>query len=402
MDMKDLFSDSARQLKSSKIRELMKMANTPGIISMAGGMPDSESFPFEEIKAIINSWPYARAKTALQYGTTKGYIPLLQKIAQWMERKKNISMKNQEVIITTGSQQALSLISKIFLDPDDVVLVEIPSFIGAIASFYSFMGAVVGVSMDEEGIVPDDLVKKIEASRKSGKAVKLIYTIPNFNNPSGITLSPSRRKKLLEISYHYEIPLVEDDPYGELFYEGTAEDYAPIKSQDKRGTVFYLGTFSKVLSPGIRVGWIVGDREIVAKLELQKQSFDACTSTLSQLIAHDYLKNGYITQYTEKMKSVYRNRRDATLNALKAHMPEGVHWTRPNGGLFVWVTIPEHLDAEYVFKEAVKEKVAFVTGDAFLPEGYKNNYIRLAFSDLSLERIEEGIAVLAGVLRRMI
>ncbi len=402
MDMKDLFSDSARQLKSSKIRELMKMANTPGIISMAGGMPDSESFPFEEIKAIINSWPYARAKTALQYGTTRGYTPLLKKIAQWMERGKNIGMKNQEIIITTGSQQALSLISKIFLDPEDVVLVEIPSFIGAIASFYSFMGTVVGISMDEEGIVPDDLVKKIEASRKSGKAVKLIYTIPNFNNPSGITLSPSRRKKLLEISYHYEIPLVEDDPYGELFYEGTAEDYAPIKSQDERGTVFYLGTFSKVLSPGIRVGWIVGDREVVAKLELQKQSFDACTSTLSQLIAHDYLKNGYITQYTEKMKSVYRNRRDATLSALKAHMPEGVHWTRPNGGLFVWVTIPGHLDAEEVFKEAIKEKVAFVTGDAFLPEGYKNNYIRLAFSDLSTERIEEGIAVLADVLQRMI
>jgi len=401
VEMKDLFSVSARQLKSSKIRELMKMANTPGIISMAGGMPDSESFPFDEIKGIINSWPYTRAKVALQYGTTRGYIPLLQKIAQWMEQVKNIGMENQEVIITTGSQQALSLISKIFLDPNDVVLVEIPSFIGAIASFYSFMGTVVGISMDEEGIIMDDLVKKIEDSRKSGKAVKLIYTIPNFNNPSGITLSPSRRKKLLEISYNYEIPLVEDDPYGELFYEGIAEDYAPIKSLDERGTVFYLGTFSKVLSPGIRVGWIVGDREVVAKLELQKQSFDACTSTLSQLIAHDYLKNGYITQYTEKMKSVYRNRRDATLNALKAHMPEGVHWTRPNGGLFVWVTIPVHLDAEDVFKEAVKEKVAFVTGDAFLPEGYKNNYIRLAFSDLSPERIEEGIAVLADVLQRM-
>jgi len=400
--MKDLFSDSARQLKSSKIRELMKMANMPGIISMAGGMPDSASFPFDEIKEIINRWPYSRAKVALQYGTTRGYTPLLDRIAKWMEREKNIGMKNQEVIITTGSQQALSLISKIFLDPDDVVLVEIPSFIGAIASFYSFMGTVVGVTMDEEGVIPDDLVKKIEEARKSGRAVKLIYTIPNFNNPSGITLSIDRRKKLLDISYEYGVPLVEDDPYGELFYEGSAEDYAPIKSQDEQGTVFYLGTFSKVLSPGIRVGWIVGDRDVVAKLELQKQSFDACTSTLSQLIAHDYLKNGYITQYTQKMKSVYKKRRDAALNALKTHMPEGVYWTRPNGGLFIWVTIPEHLDAEDVFKEAVKKKVAFVTGNAFLPEGYKNNYIRLAFSDLSPDRIEEGIALLAGVLQRMI
>ncbi len=379
----------------------MKMANMPGIISMAGGMPDSESFPFDEIKGIINSWHYTRAKVALQYGTTRGYTPLLQKIARRMEQVKKIGMKNQEVIITTGSQQALSLISKIFINPDDVVLVEIPSFIGAIASFYSFMGTIIGIVMDEEGIIPDDLVKKIEHCRKSGKVVKLIYTIPNFNNPSGITLSPERRKKLLEISYSYGIPLVEDDPYGELFYEGSAGDYAPIKSLDERGMVFYLGTFSKVLSPGMRVGWIVAPTDVVAKLELQKQSFDACTSTLSQLIAYDYLVNGYITRYTQKMKAVYKKRRDTALNALETHMPEGVAWTKPNGGLFVWVTIPKHLDAEDVFKEAVKEKVAFVTGDAFLPEGYPNNYIRLAFSDLSPERIEEGIAVLAGVLRRM-
>lgn len=282
------------------------------------------------------------------------------------------------------------------------MLVEIPSFIGAIASFYSFMGTVLGVPMDEAGMLPDELENKIVEATEAGRRVKLIYTIPNFNNPSGITLSMERRKKILDISYKYRIPLVEDDPYGELFYEGTSRDYAPIKSIDERGTVFYLGTFSKVLSPGIRVGWIVADKKIVAKLELQKQSFDACTSTLSQLIAHDYLKNGYITQYTEKMKSVYRKRRDAALEALEKHMPDGVHWTRPNGGLFVWLTIPQNLDAEDVFKEAVKKKVAFVTGDAFLPAGHLNNYIRLAFSDLTPERIEEGIRLLAGVLRRMI
>jgi 2-aminoadipate transaminase len=302
VDIKNLFSDSARQLKSSKIRELMKMANTPGIISMAGGMPDSESFPFDEIKNIINSWPYSRAKIALQYGTTRGYTPLIDGVAQWMKEEKKIGMENQEIIITTGSQQALALVSKIFLDPNDVVLVEIPSFIGAIASFYSFMGTIIGVGMDEAGILPDELEKKIKEVKQTGRPVKLIYTIPNFNNPSGITLSSDRRKQILDISYTYGIPLVEDDPYGELYYEGTAREYTPIKSIDERGTVCYLGTFSKVLSPGIRVGWIVANREIVAKLELQKQSFDACTSTLSQLIAHDYLKNGYIAHYTEKMK----------------------------------------------------------------------------------------------------
>jgi len=402
MDIMPLLSTSTQKLKSSKIRELLKMANVPGIISMAGGMPDSENFPFEEIKHIINAWPYERAKIALQYGTTKGFEPLLEKIKEWMETKKGISMKEQDIIITTGSQQALSLISKLFLNPDDTVLVEIPSFIGAIASFYSFMGNVEGVKMDAQGIVIEDLIKRIDARERTGKKVKFMYTIPNFNNPSGITLSQSRRKKLLEVSYEYNILIIEDDPYGELFYYGAADDYKPIKSFDHRGNVLYLGTFSKVLSPGIRVGWVVAGKEIIEKLELQKQSFDACTPTLSQLIALDCMKRGYINKYTEKMKLLYKEKRNTALHTLEQRMPDGVSWTKPNGGLFIWLTLPSGMNAEDVFSEAVKQKVAFVTGDAFLPAGYPNNYIRLSYSDLPSSRIEEGIAILAGVIRKMI
>jgi len=368
---------------------------------MAGGNPDSAGFPFEEIKKIIEGWSYDTAKKALQYGTTKGYIPLLEKIADWMETRKRVSMRRQEVLITTGSQQALALISKLFLNEDDVVLVELPSFIGAIAAFYSFMGKIEGVRIDDEGIVIGDLERTIEKCKRMGRVVKFIYTIPNFNNPSGITLSRERREKLLDVARRYEIPIVEDDPYGDLFLEGNEEDYLPVKSLDTDYRVIYLGTFSKILSPGLRVGWIVANDELIAKLELQKQSFDACTPTFSQYIAHDYMSKGYINTYIDSMRKVYREKRDAMLAALERYMPEGITWTSPKGGFFVWLTLPKGIDAEDVFRKAVGRKVAFVTGDAFLPEDYAKNHIRLAYSDLDPERIETGIMILADVLGEM-
>lgn len=397
-----LFSESCLKLKSSKIRELFKMANVPGIISMAGGMPDSENLPFNEVKAIINEWQYEKAKNALQYGTTKGYTPLIDSIKEWMEKKKKILMTDQDIIVTTGSQQALSLLSKIFIDKDDTVIVEIPSFIGAIASFYSFMGKPVGVKMDDKGLIIDELVKKIEEINSENKKVKFIYTIPNFNNPSGITLTQARRRELIEVSSKYNIPIIEDDPYGDLYFYGEEEDYKPIKCLDTGGSVIYLGTFSKILSPGIRVGWIVGQKELVEKLELQKQSFDACTPTFSQMIAYDYMRMGYIDSFTEKMRSIYRKKRDALLSALEKYMPGQVSWTKPKGGLFVWLTLPESFDSEEVFKEAVKQNVAFVTGDAFLPSNYSNNYIRLTYGDLPVSKITLGVEILAGVIADMI
>lgn len=402
MDFSKLYSGSAKGLKSSKIRELFKMANQPGLISMAGGMPDSKHLPFELIKGIIGKWNHNCARIALQYGTTKGYPPLLQKIAKWMEMQKNISMKGQDIIVTTGSQQALSLVSKIFLDEGDVVLVEIPSFIGAIASFYSYMGIVEGVPMDDNGIKIEKLDYKIESLLGEGRKIKFIYTIPNFNNPSGITLSINRRRELLQVSRRYSIPIIEDDPYGSLYFDGEESDYLPIKSFDEDGSVVYLGSFSKVLSPGIRLGWIVANEELVAKLELQKQSFDACTPTLSQLIAHDYLEGGYITDFVKKMREVYRQKRNVMLEVLEKNMPQEVKWTKPKGGLFVWLTLPEYINAEELFQEAIKHRVAFVTGDAFLPENYPNHYIRLTYGDLPVEKIVEGVERLANVIKGMI
>ena len=318
-----------------------------------------------------------------------------------MEKRKRVSMRRQEVIVTTGSQQALALISKLFLNRNDVVIVELPSFIGAIAAFYSYMGRIEGVRLDEEGMVIEDLEKTIKNCTESGRVVKFIYTIPNFNNPSGVSLSGERRKKLLDVAYRYGIPIVEDDPYGELYCEGKEEDYLPVKSLDTDRMVIYLGTFSKVLSPGLRVGWIVADDELIAKLELQKQSFDACTPTFSQFIAHDYMSSGYIDTYINSMRKVYRKKRDAMLSALERHMPESVTWTYPKGGFFVWLTLPKNVDAEDVFRKAVGRNVAFVTGDAFLPENSAKNHIRLAYSDLDPEKIETGVMILGDVLREM-
>jgi 2-aminoadipate transaminase len=401
MQYSSRFSESSLRLKSSKIRELFKMADVPGIISMGGGMPDSASFPFDRIKEIIGSWRDETVVQALQYGMTKGYEPLLSEIAGWMEKRKAVSMKGQDIIVTTGSQQALSLVSKLFLDKDDVVLVELPSFIGAIASFYSCMGRVEGVRLDGNGIDMEDLERMIERCNSEGWRVKFLYTIPNFNNPSGITLSRERRKALLETAEKYDILVVEDDPYGDLFYEGEEEEYLPVKSYDTEGRVLYLGTFSKVLSPGLRVGWIVATDELVAKLELLKQSFDACTPTFSQVIATDYMRLGHIDEYIANMRKTYRTKRDRMLLSLERYMPRGVSWTTPRGGFFVWLTLPERFDAEEVFRNAVQHKVAFVTGDAFLPENSAKNHIRLAFSDLDPERIEQGVMILAAVLKEM-
>jgi len=401
MEIKGLYADSIKGLKSSKIRELMKMASKPGIISLGGGMPDSVNLPFDSVKEIINQWSDKRAIDALQYGATKGFTSLLEKIKERIVEKKGISMEGQDIIITTGSQQALALVSKLFLNPGDTVIVEIPSFIGAIAAFYSFMGGLEGVEVDEKGIIIEDLEKKLEHLKKLGKEVKFIYTIPNFNNPSGITLSIDRRKRLLEVANRYEIPIVEDDPYGDFYFTGDENDYRPIKSLDDSGTVLYLGTFSKVLSPGIRLGWIIAREDIIAKLELQKQSFDACTPLLSQVIAEDYMKRGYIESYIVKMRKIYKTKRDAALKALERYMPPEVKWTKPEGGFFVWVTLPEGMDPEELFKRTVEKNVAFVTGDAFLPENYKNRYIRLSYSNISVEDIDKGIRIIAETIREM-
>ena len=401
MEIENLYSDSIKGLKSSKIRELMKMASKPGIISLGGGMPDSSNLPFDSVKEIINNWNSKRAIDALQYGATKGFTSLLERIRKRMEEKKGISMDGQDIIVTTGSQQALALVSKLFLNPGDVIIVEIPSFIGAIAAFYSFMGVLDGIEVDENGIIIDDLERKLEKLRANGKKVKFIYTIPNFNNPSGITLSVERRKKLLGIANKNEIPIVEDDPYGDFYFKGDEYDYRPIKSLDNSDLVIYLGTFSKVLSPGIRLGWIIAREDIIAKLELQKQSFDACTPLLSQVIAEDYMSRGYIDSYILKMREIYKEKRDAALFALEKYMPEKVKWTKPEGGFFVWVTLPEEIDPEALFRRAVEKNVAFVTGDAFLPEDYKNRYIRLSYSNITVEEIDNGIRIIANTIKQM-
>lgn len=396
----DIFriSDGAKAFKASEIRELMKLANKPGIISFAGGMPDAEHFPVEEVTGIINSWTPEKKKAAFQYGATNGYPPLLD-ILQKRMGPKNILMQGQRIIITTGAQQAIYLLSKVLLNPGDKIIVESPTFIGAIASFKSFQADMEWITLEDDGMSVIEAEKKIVELLRTGKPPKFIYTIPNFQNPAGISMSQEKRKRLLDIAVKYRVPILEDDPYGDLYFEGKEKDFAPIKSlTGAREIVVYLNTFSKILSPGMRLGWVTGSEEIIAKMEVAKQSVDACSSSYTQVIAADYLEKGYVENYIAAMRPIYGEKCAAMLMALENRMPPDIKWSRPKGGFFVWLTLPENIRATEVFKRVVVQGVAFVTGAAFCKEGRGESHIRLAFSNSSLEEIEKGVEIIGKTL----
>ena len=401
MEFDKFFSKSGSRLKSSKIRELMKLAGVPGIISMAGGMPDPEHFPFKEIKKIIEAWDAAKQAAALQYGSTSGYPPLLKEIQNYVAAG-GVNFDGQAVLPTTGAQQAIQLVTRVLCDPGDIVLVEVPTFIGAVAVFIGYGAKPEGVPMDSQGLIPQALEKKLEELKSAGLKPKFLYTIPNFQNPSGLTMSQQRRDKIYSICRRFDLPVVEDDPYYELYFEGSAADYRNIKSRDTDNRVILLNTFSKILSPGLRLGWMVGPEKVVAACELAKQSEDACSSSFSQVVASDYLALGCVAEYTAKMRVIYSEKCRLMLERLAAEMPEGVSWSEPRGGFFVWVSLPGSLDSEKLLIESVKHKVAFVTGAPFHVDGQGADKLRLAFSNPSRQEIEEGIRRLGGVIRSML
>jgi len=400
MDFEKLYSSSGSRLRSSKIRELMKLIGQPGIISMAGGLPDAGHFPFEEIRRIIDAWDQGKRAAAFQYGPTGGYPPLLESVARYVS-VSGVETAGQMILPTTGAQQAIQLLTRVFCDPGDVVLVELPTFIGALAVFLSYGVELVGVSMDDQGMVTRELVEKLEALESEGRQVKFLYTNPTFQNPSGITMTQSRRDELYEICRRFSLAIIEDDPYYELYFEGSPADYRSLKSRDADNRVILVNTFSKILSPGIRLGWMTGPAEVVSRCELAKQSLDACSPSLSQVIAADYLDSGAVNTYCAGMRPIYAEKCKAMLEALSSEMPGGVSWSHPAGGFFIWVVLPEELDSEALLKESIKNKVAFVTGAPFHADGKGANKLRLAFSNSSLEQISEGIARLAKTLRGM-
>ncbi len=385
------FAERTHNMMSSIIREILKLALQPDIISFAGGMPAAELFLIREFEEACQYVLTHDGVRALQYGTTERYPPLRQYLVEKM-KEYDVPAEQENILLVNGSQQALDLIGKIFINPGDVVLTEGPTYLGAIQAFRAYQARFVTVPLDEEGIQTGKLEEALERH-----PVKFIYVLPNFHNPAGVTMTLERRLKLVELAARYGVFIVEDDPYGELRFEG--QDITPLVVLHKEN-VLYLSTFSKTLSPGIRLGWIVAPSKIIAKLVQAKQGSDLHTSTFVQMVTNDICQRGILRSHVKTIREVYRERRDAMLAAMERHFPPGVTWTRPQGGLFLWVQVPEHIDTTEFLNLALQEKVAFVPGRAFYPDDDGQNAMRLTFATADPERIEEGIKRLERALTR--
>lgn len=396
------FAQRTRTIKSSAIRELLKLTQSKEVISFAGGLPASELFPLERFEDACHRVMQTKGAEALQYGPTEGYAPLREMIANNLSRY-GILASPENVLITSGSQQALDLIAKLLINRGERILVEAPTYLGALQAFNVFGAEYVTVPIDQDGLRTDCL----EEALRSGP--KFMYLLPNFQNPGGVTMSLERRKELVYLSNKYGIPIIEDDPYGQLRFEG--EHMPPLVMLDREnhrrddtyqlGNVIYLSTFSKTLAPGLRLGWIVAPPEVILKLVQLKQGADLHTSTFNQIVTYEVARDGFLDEHVKTIRQVYRERRDVMLQSLKEHFPEEVTWTHPQGGLFLWVTLPEGMNCKTLFQAAVKENVAFVPGDCFFPgegEGLRN--FRLNFSNAKPEQIREGIRRLSIAVKK--
>ena len=395
----EFYSFLASQAEASAIREILKLVQKPEVISLAGGLPDPATFPAEEIRGIVNKILSNNSAQVLQYGTTEGLPGLRKSILEFLSTD-GIKGNLENIIITSGSQQGLDLVGKVFLSPEDVAIVELPSYLAALSAFRSYGGELVGIPMEEEGMQMDLLEEKLTQLKEEGKKVKFIYTISNFQNPAGVTMSLSRRKKILKIAQKFNLFIVEDNPYEKLRFEG--ESIPSIYSLDTDGRVISLGTFSKILCPGLRLAWMLGNKEIIGKLALLKQATDLCTNILSQSIAYEYFQLGKFTENIEGNIDIYREKRDAMLDALERYFPPQATWTKPQGGFFIIATLPDYIDTGEMMIEAVKENVAYVPGSPFFANGGGKNTMRLAFCYPSPEEIEEGIKRIGKVIKKNI
>ncbi|NTV91718.1 MAG: PLP-dependent aminotransferase family protein [Chlorobiaceae bacterium] len=390
------FSKAVSLLRSSEIRDLMTLASRPDIISFAGGMPGNDLFPVQEIEELFSNLDQKTKQAAFQYGPTPGLPSLLESLSGFLERK-GLPVKSNRLLITTGSQQALSLLAKAFIDPGDRVLVEQPCFIGALSAFRSSEAALHGIPVDRDGLAIDLLNEEI---RKKEKA-RLLYITPYFHNPAGLLYSKERKAELIRTLQGSNIPLIEDDAYGDLyFHEEDRERLQPIKSIDPEGIdVCYTGSFSKILGPGLRLGWMLVPEAIYEKCELIKQSADACSPSFTQVLADAFIRSGKIDSYIAGVRQEYKKRASAMVAALKEHLPSYVHYNEPRGGFYIWLTLPEGSDATEIMKIAVKGGAVFVAGKTFDPEGKKNNPLRLSYCNNTPEQIVEGIPIIAAAIR---
>ena len=392
------FSDSLRNMKPSEIRELLKYASTKGFISFGGGMPNPASFPMEDLRKIMEDVLSDYGNLALQYGNTVGLNDLRTEIKRLVKETENISSSESEIIVTSGSQQGLYELAKIFVNPGDTVITEEPTYIGAISAFDANLAEMHSIPIDDNGIKTDLVEAEVKKLISQNKKPKFIYIIPTFQNPTGITLSLERRKHLVEISSRYEIPLVEDNPYGELRYSG--KKIASLRSLDPSGQVIYMGTFSKVMCPGLRMGYTIGPEDFIAKANLLKQALDLSSSTFSQYVAWLYLKRDIIKKQIPKTIELYRKKRDTMLTALEQHFPEGSTWSKPDGGMFLWASVDKKINTTDMLKDAVREGVAYVSGNAFSPARVQGNSMRLNFTFSGENEILTGIERLAGLIEK--
>ena len=395
-DVSKFYSKNARNMMRSEIRDLLKLTRQPGVISFGGGLPSPETFPVMELEEITCELLRKKGAVALQYGPTEGEVSLREEIAKLMDREKP-GVTPDNVLVTSGSQQGLDVVAKVFLDPGDIVLMELPSYIGGLQAFSAYRAKMIGVPQDDEGMKTDLLEKALARLAKKGRKPKFIYVVPDFQNPSGVTMTLERRKRVLELARKYEVPIIEDSPYRDLRFTGTS--IPMIFSLDKENYVIALGTFSKLLCPGLRLAWITASFEWMERMVVAKQSMDLSSPIFTQLMVAEYLKRGLLPQQIERIRRLYARKRDVMLNALERFMPEGVEWTKPEGGLFLWVKLPKKMSASDLFPKAVKNKVAYVVGSAFHCNGKGQNTMRLNFSYPTEEQIAEGIGRLAKMIR---
>ncbi len=388
VDFNEFLSSSAKCMKPSAIRALLSVVNQPGVISFAGGFPNPDTFPIEDLKTIMMEVLEEEGAKALQYGGTDGNWALREELAKRYVRD-GLDIDKDNIIITTASQQAIDLTAKVLLDPGDIVICGLPSYLGALQAFGTYQAKLVGAEKDEE------LEAVVRAMCLAGKKPKFIYAIPDFQNPTGLTMTLEQRQYMVKIARKYDILILEDSPYKEIRYEGEHMPY--IYSMAPERTIL-LGTFSKTFAPGFRLGWIVAPKEFIYRINLAKQSADLCSPTFDQTVAARYLKKGLFEKNLVKTVELYRHKRDLTLKALEDYMPQGVSWTKPDGGLFLLITLPEWYDSRDLFEVALKKNVAFVIGEAFFCDGSGKNTFRMNFSFMDDDSIVEGVRRLASAI----
>ncbi len=387
-------------MQQSAIRQMGTVAaQNPDIISFAPGYPAPVNFAWEPLRAIADDILRARDRVTLQYGPTRG-LPDLIEVVQDLMRARGIETATDELMVTTGSQQGLDLVARVFLDPGDVALVELPSYTGAITAFRNVQASLVGVRQEADGIDLGDLDRKLAAVRAEGRRVKFLYVVPNFQNPTGLLLSLEKRRALLAWASRHDVLIVEDDPYGDLYFEDAAgpADTRPIKADDEQGRVVYLSSFSKTLAPAFRVAWMAAPPALAARFETAKQCLDLCTSDFTQHVVIEAVRRGVLASQTPKLRAYYQQSRTTMEDALGAALGSRVSWVRPRGGFFLWATLPEAVHTGTLLSKAMARGVIYVAGGAFFVDGTGTNTLRLAFSLASAERIREGVARLASVV----